>query len=149
MRRTTAVSRAEIVSAARTTVFGMVERKGHVVARVVSSNQERTLMPHIERRVLPASTVFTDEATWYQNVAEAGYRHRRINHSESVYVSGTVHTQTIEGFWSLVKRGIGGVYHSVSAKHLQGYLNEYAWRYNERNSPRAKFQTLLLAATRD
>jgi len=55
-------------------------------------------------------------------------------------------TVTIEAFWSLVKRGIGGVYHSVSKKHLQGYLNEYAWRYNLRDDPRAKFQTLLLRA---
>ena len=52
--------------------------------------------------------------------------------SEKVYVSGDVHVNTMEGFWSLVKRGIGGVYHSVSAKHLQGYLNEYAWRYSHR-----------------
>jgi hypothetical protein len=53
----------------------------------------------------------------------------------------------MEGFWSLVKRGVGGVYHSVSAKHLQGYLNEYVWRYNERNNPRAKFSTLLRRST--
>ena len=63
-------------------------------------------------------------------------------------MSGDVHTNTIEGFWSLVKRGIGGVYHSVSAKHLQGYLNEYAWRYNQRHERRAQFETLLLRAAR-
>ncbi len=54
---------------------------------------------------------------------------------------GDAHTNTVEGFWSLVKRGIGGVYHSVSAKHLQGYLNEYAWRYNQREEPRAEFES--------
>lgn len=59
-------------------------------------------------------------------------RHRRINHAARIYVDGEVHTQTIEGFWSLVKNGIGGVYHSVSAKWLQSYLDEYAWRYNHR-----------------
>ena len=63
-------------------------------------------------------------------------------------MSGDVHTNTIEGFWSLVKRGIGGVYHAVSAKHLQGYLNEYAWRYNHRGCKRAQFEMLLLRATR-
>jgi hypothetical protein len=57
-----------------------------------------------------------------------------------------VHTNTIEGFWSLVKRGVGGVYHAVSAKYLQGYLNEYAWRYNHRAYDRALFSTLLLRA---
>ena len=78
--------------------------------------------------------------------SNAGYQHDRVNHSESVYVSGQVHTNTIEGFWSLVKRGIGGVYHAVSSKHLQGYLNEYAWRYNHRDDGRALFLMLLLRA---
>jgi len=59
-------------------------------------------------------------------------------------VSGDVHTNTIEGFWSLTKNGTRGVYHSVSSKHLQGYLNEYAWRYSHRHDERAMFETLLL-----
>ena len=75
-----------------------------------------------------------------------GYTHFRIKHSERVYVSGNVHTNTIEGFWSLVKNGLRGVYHSVSKKHLQGYLNEYAWRYNQRHEGRGRFQLLLLRA---
>ena len=57
-------------------------------------------------------------------MSSSGYQHRRIHHAEKVYVSGDVHTNTIEGFWSLVKRGLDGVYHAVSAKHLQGYLND-------------------------
>jgi hypothetical protein len=57
-----------------------------------------------------------------------------VNHSQEVYVSGDVHTQTIDGFWSLLKRGIGGVYHSVSDKYLQMYLDEYAFRYNNRDA---------------
>ena len=71
---------------------------------------------------------------------------QRINHTEKVYVSGDVHTNTIEGFWSPIKRGIGGVYRAVSAKHLQGYLNKCAWRYNQRHSGRSKFEALLLRA---
>ena len=71
-----------------------------------------------------------------------------MNHSENVYVSGDVHVNTMEGFWSLLKRGIDGVYHSVSAKHLQGYLNEYAWRYNHRNQTQRMFETLLVRAAR-
>ena len=67
---------------------------------------------------------------------------------EKVYVSGDVHTNTIEGFWSLAKRGIGGVYHAVSAKHLQGYLNEYSWRYNHRDGGQVMFEALLLRAAR-
>lgn len=59
---------------------------------------------------------------------------------------GSSTCSTIEGFWSLVKRGIGGTHHAVSAKHLQGYLNEYVWRYNHRNDGRAQFESLLLRA---
>ena len=129
-------------------VFGMVERKGRVSAVTVANAAARTLLPHIQQRVLPKSTVYTDEWKGYNHIGMSGYRHRRINHSERIYVSGDVHTNTIEGFWSLVKRGIGGVYHAVSAKHLQGYLNEYVWRYNLRHEPRGRFQSLLLRAAR-
>jgi transposase len=70
------------------------------------------------------------------------YTHRRIRHRAGVYVDGDVHTQTIEGFFSLVKNGIRGTYHAVSRKWLQGYLNEYAWRYDRR----AMFESLLFRA---
>jgi transposase len=128
-------------------VLGIVQRAGKVAAMTVPNVQRATVFPHVTQRVLPKSTVYTDELSVYNGLKGEGYRHRRINHTEGVYVSGNVHTNTIEGFWSLVKRGLGGVYHSVSAKHLQGYLNEYAWRYNERDNPRAKFTTLLLRST--
>jgi hypothetical protein len=59
-----------------------------------------------------------------------GYRHDRIRHSDRVYMSGDVHTNMIEGFWALVKRGISGVYHGVSSEYLQSYLDEYVFRYN-------------------
>ncbi len=130
----------------KATVFGVVERGGRVMAVTVPNVRKVTLLPHIERRVLPATTVYTDELKSYDSLTKQGYHHDRVNHSEMVYVSGDVHVNTIEGFWSLTKRGIGGVYHAVSAKHLQGYLNEYAWRYNHRDDGRAMFETLLLRA---
>jgi transposase len=130
-----------------TPVLGMVERKGRVFVTTVPSVKRATLFPHIEERVLPASTIYTDELEAYNTIQGSGYQHRRINHSARVYVSGDIHTNTIEGFWSLTKNGIRGVYHAVSRKHLQGYLNEYAWRYNERHNPRAKFSTLLRRAS--
>jgi transposase len=71
------------------------------------------------------------------------YDHHTINHSAKVYVSGDVHTQTIEGFFGNFKMGVRGAHHSISKKWLQGYLNEYAWRYNHRADPRAMFLTLL------
>ena len=91
-------------------------------------------MPHLTKLVLPATDVFTTSCCPTAALAERGIpRTDRVNHSEGVYVSGDVHTNTIEGFWSLTKNGIRGVYHSVSARHLQGYLNEYAWRYSHRD----------------
>ena len=129
-------------------VLGMVQRQGKVVAVTVPNVKKVTLHSEIIERVLPKSTIYTDELKSHNGLKRQGYRHRRIRHAESVYVSGDVHTNTIEGFWALTKRGIGGVYHAVSAKHLQSYLNEYAWRYNRRNEPQSKFKSLLLRAAR-
>lgn len=129
-------------------VFGMVKRGGRVVAKPVPDATTATLMGEIEGRVLPASLIYTDEWKPYENLRKRGYSHRRIHHASKAYVSGDVHTNTIEGFFSLVKNGIRGVYHSVSEKHLQGYLNEYIWRYNNRETTRSQFETLLLRAAR-
>jgi transposase-like protein len=130
----------------KSAVFGVVERGGRVRAVTVENVRKGTLMPHLTKRVLPATTVFTDELKSYNGLTKAGYPHKRVNHSAGVYVSGDVHTNTIEGFWSLTKRGIGGVYHAVSARHLQGYLNEYAWRYSHRNDGEPMFEALLRRA---
>jgi len=135
-------------TAGKIAVWGAVERKGQVVAVTVPNVDRVTLLPQVRKHVIPAATVYTDEMGAYDPLTENGYNHQRINHMERVYVSGNVHTNTIEGFWSLVKRGIGGVYHAVSAKHLQGYLNEYSWRYNHRNGGKIMFEALLLRAVR-
>jgi transposase-like protein len=132
----------------KTTVVGMVERgasgtKGKVVAKVADGTGIRDLIPHAKQHVLPATTVYTDEWRAYRHLGGLGYDHSRINHSQGVYVSGDVHTNTIEGFWATVKRGIGGTYHSVSTKHLQSYLDEYAFRYNNRGTPDGMFNAFL------
>jgi transposase-like protein len=114
------------------TVFGMVERQGRVIVRHVPDATAKTLSREINLHVLPSSMVYTDMHPSYQRTGQR-YTHGRVNHTAKVWVDGDVHTQTIEGFWSLVKRGINGVYHSVSAKWLQSYLDEYAWRYNHRD----------------
>src|SRR5580692_11448910 len=122
------------------------ERKGRVICRTAQDVTGKTLHGFVKECVLPKSTVFTDEFASYQGLDRIDgmeYKHRRINHSASVYVMGDVHTQTIEGFWSLVKRGIGGVYHSVSQKYLQTYLDEYSFRYNRRESGNLIFPAIL------
>jgi transposase len=88
--------------------------------------------------------IYTDEYKAYKRLGRVGYYHRRIRHSAKVYVKGDVHTQTIDGFFALVKNAIRGVHHGVSHKWLQGYLNEYVWRWNHRDDDRAML-TLLLA----
>jgi transposase len=93
--------------------------------------------------VLPESTIYTDEWHSYDSLGGHYAKHRRIRHKAKVYVDGDVHTQTIEGFFGLVKNGIRGVYHSVSRKHLQGYLDEYAFRYNNRDSDTPMFWAIL------
>lgn len=132
----------------KTPVVGAVERRGRgrVIARTASDVTMKTLHGFVKECVLPKSTVFTDEFRSYNGLdqmPEMGYEHKRINHESKVYVCGDVHTNTIEGFWSLVKRGIGGVYHSVSQKYLQTYLDEYSFRYNRRASGNLIFPAML------
>ena len=94
-------------------------------------------------KVLPESVVYTDEAAAYDKLGDMGYRHDRVNHARKVYVSGNVHTNTIEGFWTHMKRGVSGVYRGVSSKHLQSYLDEYVFRYNNRDNTRGMFNAFL------
>jgi transposase-like protein len=129
----------------RTTVFAMVERGGRVVAMHMPSRYGYTLRDTLRKHVEPGTTVYTDDYKGYDGI-ERVYNRQTINHSARVYVSGDVHTQTIEGFFSLFKNGVRGVYHSVSVKWLQGYLNEYTWRYNRRDNGRAMFLDLLAAS---
>ena len=132
-----------------TTVMGVVERKGRIVARVQPVSIAAT-SALVKEFVMPETMIFTDEGSAYNalpRLESMGYEHKRINHSAKVYVAGEVHTNTIEGFWSLVKRGIGGVYHSVSAKYLQSYLNEYSFRYNRRDSGNLIFAAMLERAS--
>jgi transposase len=138
--------------AKKTIVAGMVERrkgKGRVHAYVAKGKDDWALTDEIAVRVMPEAMIYTDEAPWYKRLPALGYQHRRIHHAKKVYVQGDIHTNTIEGFWSLVKRGISGVYHSVSAKHLQKYLNEYTFRYNHRDDSRPMFRAFCSRIERD
>jgi len=114
-------------------VIGAVERGGKVVAKHVPAATLVEASRLARVHLLPSSTIFTDEFRIYDNLEGIEVAsHYRIKHSAGVYVEGDVHTQTIEGFWSTLKGGLRGVYHSVSSKWLQSYLDEYAWRYNHR-----------------
>lgn len=127
----------------KTPVFGIAQREGKVKAVVVPNVRRVTIMPFVEQYVLKGTHVHTDEMRTYNALPAMGYSHSNIPHAMKVYVMGNVHTNTIEGFWSNVKNGIRGVYHSVSAKYLQSYLNEYSFRYNHRKDITPMFWSFL------
>ncbi len=112
-------------------VFGMVERGGEIRTMPVKDVKRKTLQSIIYTNVAKGSTIMSDEWWAYRGLSQ-DYIHHTIGHLKKEYVRGGIHTQTIEGFWSLMKRGINGIYHSVSPKHLQRYCDEYAYRYNSR-----------------
>jgi transposase-like protein len=117
-------------------VIGAVTRKGTLVARALASVDQRTAEAFIREAVSEkVDLVATDESGLYVRLAKRGYKHEAVRHSAGEYVRGVVHTQTIDGFWSLLKRGILGTFHNVSAKYLPLYVAEFEFRYNNRNNP--------------
>lgn len=126
----------------KTPIFGVVEREGSVVALAVPNVKASTVMPLIRENVQIGANLMTDEYPIY-NRAGKEFNHQRINHGRKEYVRGDVHTNTIEGFWSQLKRSIDGTFHFVSPKYLQAYVNEFAWRYNHRSSEVHPFGILL------
>lgn len=117
----------------KTGVMGMVQRGGKVKAKVIKVADTATCQNAIAENIEPRSTVITDDAGGYRKIYEMTeeYRHEVINHAVE-YVRGNVHTNSIENFWSLLKRTIKGTYVSVSPAHLQKYVEEQVFRYNER-----------------
>ncbi len=128
----------------KTPVIGLAQRKGKIVARAAADVSSATILPMIQQHVRPEqTTVFTDELKSYDPLARARYTHERVNHSRKEYVKGSAHTNTLEGFWSLVKQGVRGIYRAVDHKYLQSYLNEYSFRHNHRNDFEPMFKTFL------
>src|SRR6185312_2027228 len=118
----------------KTPVVGAVKRKGNVVAKVVSTVSQITLENFINEAVSKkVSLLCTDDYPAYKQVGKA-YTHGVVNHSAGQHVVGAIHTNTIEGFWSILKRGIMGSYHKVSRKYLPLYVAEFQFRYNNRSN---------------
>lgn len=125
----------------KTPIIAAVERKGRIVAKVVTDTKSSTIKPFLREHVDIEAHINTDEYRSYDMVPGLGYEHSRVNHSKEQYVIGDAHTNTIEGFWSQLKRSINGTYHAVSPKYLQNYVNEFSYRYSHRND----FNPLFLA----
>jgi len=127
----------------KTPVVGMIERGGKLNARKVDAVKKKTLTKEIIGCVKKSASLFTDEWVGYNGVAKL-YNHAMVNHGQGEYVNGDAHTNTLEGFWSLLKRGIVGIYHFVSRKHLQNYVDEFVFRYNTREMTEASRINRLL-----
>lgn len=126
----------------KTIVAGIVERQGEVRACVVPNVQKTTLQPIIEKNVLPGATVYTDFLRSYNSLGEE-YQHHAINHAIE-YVNGHVHTNTIENFWSCLKRTLIGTYVCASPEHMERYLDEQIFRYNNQDEEDAERTNIAL-----
>lgn len=124
-------------------VMGMVERGGVFKGEIVKDNQKATLFPIVLKNVAPGTMINTDTLFAYKGLKKAGYKHKALNHTEEEWARGIHHTNRIEGFWSHLKRGIKSTHASVSRKHLQKYVDEFAFRYNNRQAPGEMFNRLL------
>ena len=129
----------------KTVVFGMLERGGDVMTRIVQDVRRRTLEAHILDKIKRGSAISSDELGSYRALARHGYDHDTVNHSADEWVRGDTHVNSIEGFWSILKRSIRGTHVHVSAKHLPKYLGEFEFRYNLRRHPEMMFARLLMS----
>ena len=129
-------------------VFGVVEKDGGVIAEVVPNTKRETVLPILEDAVEPTVEIHTDEYPVYSILPAMGYDHDTVKHKQRQYVKyredgTTCHLQAIEGFWSYPKNAVKDVHRGVSEQHLQGYLNEYTFRYSHRNDEMPMFFSIL------
>ena len=115
----------------KTAVQGILERGGEVRAAVISNRKKHLLQSNIRTHIKAGSAIYTDALMSYMGLKQQGFQHQVIDHAEK-YVDGQIHTNGMENFWSLVKRGLKGTYISVEPFHLFRYVDEQAWRYNNR-----------------
>lgn len=127
----------------KSAVVGIIERGGELRAKKIVDTRGYSLRPFIVNNVEFGTTVNTDEWLGYNGLSRI-YKHKFVKHNEGEYVNGNTHTNTMEGFWSLLKRGVIGIYHSVSEKHLQNYIDEFVFRYNTRSLTESNRFDLML-----
>lgn len=126
----------------KTVVVGMRERGGKTVAMPLADTTAETLQSAIHANVEVGSTVFTDEASGYLGLDGLFFRHHSVNHMAGEFAAGPVTTNGIESVWAVLKRGVYGVYHQISKKHLAKYINEFTFRLNEGNVKRHSLERL-------
>ncbi len=115
----------------KSAVAGIIERGGKLRAKKIKNTGGFYLKPFVVKNLEFGSQLMTDEWTGYKGLNQL-FKHKQVHHNAGEYVQDDCHTNSLEGFWSLLKRGIDGIYHSASAKHLQKYIDEFVFRYNSR-----------------
>lgn len=118
----------------KSAVMGMLERKGNIKAFQIPNRQTHIVFDKIRRNIDPSAIIMTDEASVYKKLPKMGYRRAGVKHSQRQWAKGDINTNSIESFWALFKRGYHGTYHTMSKKHLQSYIDEFAYRFNSRKS---------------
>ena len=116
----------------KTTVVGVLERNGKLINRVVGGAKLNYVVPVLKDHISKDAILISDQNSVYTTIGKTYQEHHIVNHKQKEFVRGIYHTNGIEGYWSLLKRGIIGIYHQVSPKHLHRYCNEFAYRYNTR-----------------
>ena len=117
----------------KTPIIGIKEREsGMIVAQKIKNTKKEEIIPVIVENVEVGSMVYTDEWKSYKPLPKNGYRHQKVSHSAKQFVNGMAHVNGVENFWSHLKRGIDGIYHSVSHEHLDRYVREFVFRFNTR-----------------
>ncbi|MBI2851670.1 MAG: IS1595 family transposase [Chloroflexi bacterium] len=125
-------------------VVGAAERDGRISLKLIDAADRATLHKFIHSTTAPdTEAIYTDEWPAYKGIADKDTRHESVNHSIEEWVRGDVHTNSVENVWSLLKRSIIGSYHKISVKHLDAYLDELEWRFNNRNNEYLFRDTLL------
>ncbi len=127
----------------KTAVLGMVERNGDVMTKVIPDAKTVTLIPIVEANVEKGSTISTDEWRPYKKLSGAGYDHGYVAHHREQWVNGEHHTNSIEGYWSHLKKSINSTHIHVSKKHMQKYLGEFEYRFNARDDQASMFPELI------
>jgi transposase-like protein len=126
----------------KTPVLGMLERKGKIVVKVLNKALGKEIKPIMKKTIAKESDLVTDGFGGYKDLGKHYNQHIILNHTKKIRRIGVYHTNSIEGFWSMLKRAIMGQYHKINPEHLQEYLNELAFKYNHRNNEYA-FEVLI------
>ena len=127
----------------KSAVAGVMVRGGELRAKKIKNTNGYHLKPYVVKNVAFGSQLMTDEHLGYNGLAQL-FQHKKVNHKSAEYVNGNCHTNGMENFWSMLKRGVIGIYHSISPQHLQQYIDEFVFRYNTRKCTESfRFDTML------